>query len=128
MSRAKPRFFAKVIVLVMPLVSGATDSAEPPVDVVRGKQLFMSVGCYECHGTQAAGGGMFGPRLAPDPLPTAAITAFVRHPRAGVPAYPFGMPAYSAAVLTDAQIADITAYLRSIPKGRAAADIPMLNH
>jgi mono/diheme cytochrome c family protein len=37
------------------------------------------------------------------------------------------MPVYSAAVITDAQIADIVAYLQSIPSGQPAKDIPLLN-
>jgi mono/diheme cytochrome c family protein len=117
----KARLFALAFALAMPLGSGAADPSGRVADAARGKQLFMSVGCYQCHGTQGAGGGIFGPRLAPDPLPSAAIIALVRHPRAR-------MPAYTPAVLSDAQIADIAAYLRSIPKGRAAVDIPMLNH
>jgi mono/diheme cytochrome c family protein len=119
----KMRCFALALALALaiPLAGSAADSAVPAADAARGKQLFMSVGCYQCHGTQGAGGGIFGPKLAPDPLPTLAITALVRHPRAR-------MPAYTPAVLSDAQISDIVAYLRSIPKSRAASDIPMLNH
>ncbi|HEX7417982.1 MAG TPA: cytochrome c [Steroidobacteraceae bacterium] len=110
-----------VIALFLPILTYAAEPPAPPPDAARGKQLFLSVGCYQCHGTQGAGGGIFGPRLAPEPLAAPAFSALVRHPRAR-------MPAYSAAVLSDAQIADIAAYLRSIPKGKAAADIPMLNH
>lgn len=84
--------------------------------VARGKAAFVRVGCYQCH-NYAAQGGLSGPRLAPDPLPTVAIAAYVRHP-AGV------MPAYSEKVLPDATIADIRAYLVSLPK--PPADIPLL--
>jgi mono/diheme cytochrome c family protein len=38
------------------------------------------------------------------------------------------MPVYTPAVVTDAQIADIVAYLQSIPAGTPAADVPLLNH
>jgi mono/diheme cytochrome c family protein len=37
------------------------------------------------------------------------------------------MPVYSPIVLQDAQIADIVAYLQSIPNGKPAKDIPLLN-
>jgi mono/diheme cytochrome c family protein len=37
------------------------------------------------------------------------------------------MPVYTPAILTDAQIAAIVAYLQSIPSGRPAEDIPALN-
>jgi mono/diheme cytochrome c family protein len=38
------------------------------------------------------------------------------------------MPVYTAAVVSDTQIADIVAYLQSIPGGKPAADIPLLSH
>jgi mono/diheme cytochrome c family protein len=38
------------------------------------------------------------------------------------------MPVYTPAVLTDAQIADIVAYLQSVPSGTPAENIPLLNH
>ncbi len=36
------------------------------------------------------------------------------------------MPVYTAVVMPDADVADIYAYLLSIPKGKTAAEIPML--
>jgi mono/diheme cytochrome c family protein len=38
------------------------------------------------------------------------------------------MPVYAPAVLTDAEIADVAAYLQSIPSGTPAESIPLLNH
>ena len=83
-----------------------------------GKQLFMKHGCYECHGTVGQGGT--GPHLAPRPLAAAALTAYVRKPGGG-------MPPYSAKVLPDAEVADIRAYLATIPESPAAKSIPLLN-
>jgi mono/diheme cytochrome c family protein len=37
------------------------------------------------------------------------------------------MPPYTEKVLSDAQVADIHAYLASIPRGKAPADIPLLS-
>src|SRR3974390_1847527 len=34
-----------------------------------GRKLFVKYGCYECHGREAQGGGLNGPRLAPNPGP-----------------------------------------------------------
>ena len=45
-------------------------------DVERGKQIFMRVGCYQCHGREAQGAST-GPRLGPNPLPLAAFTRAV---------------------------------------------------
>ena len=36
------------------------------------------------------------------------------------------MPVYTAVVMPDADVADIYAYLLSIPKAKTAAEIPML--
>lgn len=80
-----------------------------------GKKLFFKNGCYECHGTVGQGGT--GPRLAPRPLAAAALTAYVRKPGAG-------MPPYSAKVMSDAEVADIRAYLATIPE--PPKDIPLL--
>jgi mono/diheme cytochrome c family protein len=90
-----------------------------------GKKLFKAIGCYECHGLQGQGGasapvGSYGPRLAPPKLPAAALRAYVRHPGGG-------MPPYTAKVLSDAQIDDIYAFLKSIPAPAPVKDIPLLN-
>jgi mono/diheme cytochrome c family protein len=82
--------------------------------------MFLADGCYQCHGTTGAGGGIAGPRLAPNPLPFEGVKAKLRTASGR-------MPVYSAAVITDAQIADIVAYLQSIPSGQPAKDIPLLN-
>ena len=34
-----------------------------PEVVAQGKELYLSAGCYVCHGTQATGRGRLGPRL-----------------------------------------------------------------
>ena len=63
------------------------------------------------------GQGGTGPRLAPRPLPAPALTAYVRKPGNG-------MPPYSAKVMSDAEVADIRAYLATIPE--PPKDIPLL--
>lgn len=95
-------------------------SAEPGASAVEGGRLYLAYGCYECHGTTGAGGGAAGPKLAPNPPPLAAIQAKVRTSSGR-------MPVYAPAVLTDSQIAAIAAYLRGIPRGKPAKDIPLLN-
>jgi len=85
----------------------------------RGKALFSKYGCYECHGTQGQG-TTAGARLAPKPIALAALTAYVRRP-AGQ------MPPYTSKVVSDAELADIRAYLASIPDPPPAKSIPLLN-
>ncbi|MEQ1946722.1 MAG: cytochrome c [Bryobacteraceae bacterium] len=83
-------------------------SAEPAGNVEKGKQLYMNIGCQACHGR--SGQGVGGNRkLAPKPIPLTAATNYVRNPRGQ-------MIAYSAKILSDADMADIWAYMRSIPE------------
>jgi mono/diheme cytochrome c family protein len=112
-----------LLIAVIWLASIARADERPPVgsgDPVNGKRIFIVYGCYACHGTTGAGGGIAGPKLAPGPLPFEAARAKLRS-SAG------RMPAYSAAVLKDSEIADMVAYLQSIPGGKTAAEIPLLN-
>jgi len=98
--------------------SAAKSDTAPNSDVANGKKLFVNYGCYECHGRAAQGG--VGPRLGPNPLPYAAFSAYVRHPSGT-------MPPYTAKVATDQDLADIHAYLASLPASPKAKDVPLLN-
>ena len=97
------------------LAPGATLAASAE----NGKQVFMRAGCWQCHGTMGQGGAA-GPKLAPDPLPFDALSSFVRTTNRQ-------MPAYRKQVLSDADLADLYAYLKSIPQGPDAKTIPLLN-
>ena len=94
-------------------------AADKPSNVARGKQLYLATGCYQCHGTRGEGGGGAGPRLAPGPIPYAGWLQQLRRPRVR-------MPVYTAVVMPDNDVADIYAYLQSVPKGKTASEIPML--
>jgi len=110
---------AGCLALALCLMAAAAET--PSGDPTNGKRLFMAYGCYECHGTTGAGGGFAGPRLAPKPLPFLAVESKLRTVSGR-------MPVYSENVLTDTQIADIYAYLVSIPTGKSSREIEMLNH
>jgi mono/diheme cytochrome c family protein len=84
-----------------------------------GKQVFMRAGCWQCHGTLGQGGAA-GPKLAPDPLPFDALSSFVRTTNRA-------MPPYREEILSNASLADLYAYLQSIPKGPDPKTIPLLN-
>jgi mono/diheme cytochrome c family protein len=90
-----------------------------------GKKVYIADGCFQCHGLQGQGGasapvGSYGPRLAPPKLPVAALRAYVRQPSGG-------MPPYTSKVLSDSQIDDIYAFLKTVPAPAPVKDIPLLN-
>jgi ubiquinol-cytochrome c reductase cytochrome c subunit len=97
------------------LAPGATLAASAET----GKQVFMRAGCWQCHGTVGQGGAA-GPKLAPDPPPFDALSSFVRTTNRE-------MPAYREEVLSDADLADLYAYLQSIPKSPDPKTIPLLS-
>ena len=90
-------------------------------DVARGKEIYMKAGCYQCHGTVGQG-ATTGPKLAPEPLALESLIAFVRNAAATA------MPAYSANMVSDAEMADIHAYLGSIKPPPQRKDVPLLNN
>ncbi|HZP33290.1 MAG TPA: cytochrome c [Candidatus Acidoferrales bacterium] len=91
----------------------------PAGDAKNGKALYTTAGCYECHGREAQGGAGTGPRLGPAPLPYQAFAYQVRSPRDQ-------MPPYTAKVLSDAQLADIYAFVRSVPQPPKVDSLPQL--
>ena len=114
------------IVLAQPVVGVHAQEAAPKAaaapagNAENGKKLFRADGCYQCHGYAAQGGSGTAPRLAPNPLPWAAVSAYLRAPKGQ-------MPPYSTKYLKDADLADIYAYLKSIPEPPKVKDIPLLN-
>jgi mono/diheme cytochrome c family protein len=101
-------------------VCTAADAQAPDSSsVANGKRLFAKDGCYECHG-YAAQGGRDGARLAATAMSAQSFTRYVRRP--------FGaMPAYTTKVLSDQELTDIYAYLKSLPAAKPAKDILLLN-
>jgi mono/diheme cytochrome c family protein len=92
--------------------------AQPKGDASNGKKIFQTYGCYQCHGREAQGG--VGPRLGPRPISFAAFSRYVRQPTDQ-------MPPYTTKVVSDAQLADMYAFLQSIPAPPDAKNIPILN-
>jgi mono/diheme cytochrome c family protein len=107
---------AAVLILSM---SGMGEAAQAPSgNVARGKALFNdSYGCGSCHGTTGISGS---PRIVPQERTQAEFMTYVRKPTAN------GMPAFPDS--TDQQLADVYAYLKSIPAPNPppAQNIPIL--
>jgi mono/diheme cytochrome c family protein len=101
--------------------AGAFAAGQTPVsgNAANGKQLFEKQNCYYCHGT-AGQGGRDGARIAATALTVAQFTRYVRRP-AGA------MPAYTAKLLTDEQLADVYTYLKTLPAAQPPAQIPILD-
>lgn len=93
----------------------------PAGNAENGKKTYLRVGCYECHGTvgQGAQANPLAPKLAPKPLPLVALTAYIRKPAGN-------MPPYVSKVLSDADVADIRAYLATIPEPPPVSSFPLL--
>jgi mono/diheme cytochrome c family protein len=87
-------------------------------DAKRGQKMFVDYSCYACHGFSGQNGP--GKRLVPMKMAAVAFTAYVRMPGTNQ------MPSYSAKVLTDAQLADIWAYIKTLPDSPEAKDIPLV--
>jgi len=97
--------------LVTAVLAGGTPAQAQvalPGDAVNGKRVYMADGCYQCHGTVGQGSRPTGPHLAPNPLPYEAFAGQVRRPVNA-------MPPYTSVVLSEQDLADIYAYLVSIP-------------
>ncbi len=114
----------RILILAALLISAASlvlaQEQAPAGKPERGYQLYMKVQCYTCHGTVGHGGDRgTGPAIAPDPLPYEAYESELRTPRQT-------MPAYRKEFLSDQDLADIYAYLRSIKSQPEAKDIPLL--
>ena len=94
-------------------------AAAPAGNVEAGKRLYDKHTCYFCHGT-AGQGGVAGARVAARPAQRAEL-----HPvcaaAARIDAGILGKDAVGSG------IADILAYLRSLPPAKPVSDIPLLN-
>jgi mono/diheme cytochrome c family protein len=116
---------SRVLTIAAALILGVVISnAQPPAgDASRGKNLYnKKFMCSACHGFSGQNG--VGARLVPMKLTETAFMKYVRHPHDK----PGGMPPYTAKVISDVQLADIYAYIQSLPDSeKKAQEIPILN-
>jgi len=93
----------------------------PAGNVQNGKKNFTADGCYECHGLQGQGATQTGgARIGPPMLSLESFMSYVRHPANQ-------MPPYTSKAISDQDLTDIYAYLKSIPLPPKGKDIPLLN-
>jgi mono/diheme cytochrome c family protein len=84
-----------------------------------GKLLYTKYGCYDCHGRYGEGSTATGPRLNPIPVSLESLVSYLRHPAGD-------MPPYTDKVVSDSELADIFAFLQSLPAPPKAENIPSL--
>ncbi len=102
-----------------PSAQAPAAQAAPAGNADTGRKLFVSFGCYQCHGYEAQGSSATGPRLGPKPIAWAAFTRYVRRPTNQ-------MPPFTAKVVADADLANIYAFLQARPAPTPVANIPLL--
>jgi mono/diheme cytochrome c family protein len=106
----------RLAVLLSALVAALQPLPPAAGNVQNGKELYVKYSCFACHGYDGHGGA--GARLVPMRMNPPGFTAYVRNPRQ--------MPPYTAKVLSDAQLADLFAYIKSLPESPPAQNIPLL--
>ena len=115
---------AAAVLFFMSPASGAQQSptgTAPAGNVQNGKKNFTADGCYECHGLQGQGATQTGgARIGPPMLSLESFMSYVRHPANQ-------MPPYTSKAISDQDLTDIYAYLKSIPLPPKGKDIPLLN-
>ena len=122
-----------ILLTMMASVLGAQIPAQTPSagaaprgNVENGKKIFVKYGCYECHGYAAHGGAggdslRGGPRIAPRPIAFPAFSKYVRRPTEQ-------MPPYTTKLLPDQDLADIYAWLMTVPEPPPVSSIPQLKN
>jgi mono/diheme cytochrome c family protein len=113
----------KILVFLTVLLTGVAALAQSTSpastgNAENGKKLFNRDGCWECHG-YAGQGGRDGARLAETALTTPQFTRYIRRPSGA-------MPAYIEKVLSDAEAADIWAYVKALTGPKTAKEVPLL--
>ena len=95
----------------------------PNGDAANGQRVYLADGCFTCHGRSGQGGNYYGttPTLAKTELPFEGFKQQLRDPVRV-------MPAYSEAVVSDKEAADIYAFLQTLSGRRPAKDFPILNN
>jgi mono/diheme cytochrome c family protein len=115
-------FVIAALLFGFPVVQAQQSTDAPPTgNVQNGKKLFNADGCYECHGRLGQGAAQTGAaRIGPPLLSFEGFQNYVRNPKNN-------MPPYTSKAIPDQDLADIYAYLKSIPMPPKGKDIPLLN-
>ena len=106
-------------ILIASVIAGTVCGGALAQNADNGKKIFLRDGCYQCHGYNGQG-TIAGARLGPPVLTADGMIRYIRKP-AGA------MPAFGEEVLSDQEIRDIYAYMKTMPAPKPSKDIPLLN-
>ena len=106
-----------LIVAACAFAAGAAQAASPE----NGRKAFVAHGCWQCHGFEGQGSAVTsnGAVMSNTELPFEAFEGFVRGTNRA-------MPPYREAILPSADLADIYAFLHTVPKPKDPNSIPLL--
>lgn len=117
-----PRWALAVLLAVLAPMPAASQTPVPPApratapapsgNADNGRRLYTQKACYYCHGTDGQGGGQYA-RIARVQRGQDNFIRYVRQPAR--------MAAYSEKVVSDAELADIYAFLRGLPEPQPQA-------
>jgi mono/diheme cytochrome c family protein len=112
------KFLSSAVIALALCVLGNVSQATSPEN---GRKAFVAHGCWQCHGFEGQGSVVTsnGKVLANTELPLESLEAFVRSTNRA-------MPPYSEKILSSADLADIYAFLQSVPKPQDPHNIPLL--
>jgi len=114
---------ALLLVVVAPVGAQqppAATAALAAAAIDKGKQNFVTYACYACHG-YAGQGSDVGPRIDTKRLTQQAFVNIVRKPARRMP------PFRTQQQISDAALAEIYAFLQSLPPPPDPKSIPLLN-
>lgn len=112
--------FLLALVALLIAVGGRAEAQTASGNAKKSRQIYTTYGCYECHGREGQGSVLTGPRIGPHPIQLSAFVKYIRQPKGQ-------MPPYTEKVVSDAELADIYAFLQSLPQPADPASIPLLN-
>ena len=104
-------------ILLLAIWGMVLSQGAPAGNIENGKKALRAHGCVSCHSYSGQGGA--GARLAQNPITFQAFVNYVRRPKGTMP--PFGNQ------VTDTELREIYAYLKSVPPSPDPKSIPLLN-
>jgi mono/diheme cytochrome c family protein len=100
--------------------AGSDPKSSVAIDISSGQRLFALYGCSECHLSKGQGARSTGVRLGPPSMDAEDFISYVREPTGE-------MPPYTQKVVADKELADMYAFLQTVPKTPSWKTIPLLN-